>query len=231
MVQCSGSGVRSSGCRAVALSRCRDVTLRTWLSAIAVQLKVGEGANDRVARRTGRIFGPPGEDVRPHANDGLGQDVWIEAIPRASVRDGFAASGADPTREAFENSRAHVGGFAAGMKNDSDQVALLFSEPDQGFRLGSNNFDRIGLAVRDLQQAGFEFPRCVLREFAKKRLFVLEVEIERPGGITGVRGDCVTRDRVRSALGEKRSTGLEKSGARLLGPRHSQIPACCRVTG
>jgi len=145
----------------------------------------------------------------PHADDCLSEHVAVEAISSSSIGNRFAAPRAHATGESFENSRADVGGFSAGMKDDPNQVALFFGESDEGFGLGLHHLHRLALIGARFADPVFEFPRRFFCEFAKERKLVLEMEIESARGISSLSGDRMTGDGVRSQIGKERSPGFQ----------------------
>ena len=170
---------------------------------------MGEGPNDFISRGAGRIFGPPGQNVGPHANDGLGQNIRVETISGTPIGGRLAASGAHASCQAFEDSRANFAGLSARMKHDSQQLAMVFGEADQGVRLALHDLDRIGHFLNDFVQAHFEYSGSLFGQFAKERELVLEVEVERAGRITSLFGDGMARNAMRAKLGEESQTCIE----------------------
>ena len=128
---------------------------------------MSEGPDDFISRGTGRIFGPPGQYVGPHADDRLGENVGVETVSRASVGDGLATPIAHASCQALEDPRTDFTRFSARMKHDSKEFASIFRESDQGFCLGLDDLDRIGHLFDNLVQARFEFDGGLFGQFAK----------------------------------------------------------------
>ena len=185
-------------------------------TAAAVELEMAEGAHDVVARRPARILDPPRQHAHPHADDRLGEHIRIEAFPGLALGDGNPAPRTDALRQSLEHPRAGFGGLAARAEHDPEELLMIFGESDEGLGLGLDDPARIGTDGRRRPEPYFELARGLIGELLKELLFVLEVEIERARGVTGLRGDLMTRDAGRAVLSEERPTGFEKSQARLL---------------
>ena len=160
-------------------SSSRESTGGILFGAISVQLKMSERLDDLVSRRARGVFGPPGKDVGPHADDGLGENIGIETIATASDGDGLAASRAHAARQAFENPSADLAGLSTWMKHDPQQISLVFREADECFGLRLHEFDRIGDVLCDRVETIFEFDRGLIGQLAEEGELVLEVEIKR----------------------------------------------------
>ncbi len=128
---------------------------------------MSEGPDDFISRGTGGIVGPPSQDVGPHADDGLGENIGVETVTRAPIGDGLAAPIAHASCQAFEDPRTDFTRFSARMKHDSQEFASIFCESNQGLRLGLDDLDRIGHFFDDLVQARFEFNGGLFGQFAK----------------------------------------------------------------
>ena len=170
---------------------------------------MGEGADDLVTRGTRRIFGPPCEDMRPHADDGLGEYIRVEACLGATFGNGFATANTHAMCQTFEDPRTDLGRFCAGVKDDPKQLSLVLGETDKGFGLRLDDLDWIRFVFGDSVKAQFQFGCSVLGEFTKKSQLVFEVKVESAGGVAGLLRDRVARDGVGSEFGEEPTSGVE----------------------
>lgn len=186
---------------------------------------MSEGSNDFLSRGARGIFGPPCEHMSPHANDGLGQHIWVETISGASVGDGLATSGTYAACQTFEDLGTDFAGLCAGMKHDAEQVSLILCETDEGFRLALHDFDRIGHVFGCATQARLEFGGGLLSQLAKECKLVLEVQVEGAGGVTSLFGDDVARDGMWAKFYEELTTGIKQPTTGGLGSRHARFCA------
>lgn len=112
--------------------------------------------------------------MRPHADDGLGEDAVFEAIHGASVCESFTTSLAHAAGQSFKDARPDAGRFAARMEDDANEVALFFGEADEGLGLASHDLDRVGLIGRDLLKSVFEFGGRILGKLAESACLSLK---------------------------------------------------------
>ena len=182
-----------------------------------MKLKVSECSNQIVARCSRRIFGPPREDVGPHADHGLRENVGIEAVRRAAFCQAFATTRAHSGGQAFQDSRGDIARFSTGVKDDAKQIALLFRESNQRVRLGVHQVGGLGLGFGDSNESALDFVGRFFSEFSEELDLVLEVQIEGAGGVPSLGGDGVRRDGSGSVFREECQASLEKPLSGLLG--------------
>ena len=184
------------------------------LPAASVHVKMCQRSNEVVARRAARIFGPPYEHAGPHSDDRLREHFRIEASGGLADRGALFATCGDARGEALEDSGRDVPGFAVGMEENADEIALFFRESDEGICLGVDDVFDFCLVGGGGSHAIFELTRGLFGEFSEQGVLVFEVEVEGAGGIASLGSDVVGRDGSRTLVSEEFAPGFKQAHAR-----------------
>ncbi len=176
----------------------------------AAQLDPGEGFDDYGLRRSRSIFGPPGQDPGPHADQRLGENVGIDFGGHALLVDELLTDDAGSVGHELKDIGLDYRGVGFSAEKDSNQVAVVRREAHEG---GGLETDAL-LGVQGGQGRGIQAPgqigQCLIGDLSEEGGLVAEVIVESARGDPSVSSDVVGCDLVESLLGEESPTAPEQ---------------------